>query len=146
MAAPPHLAHVYLERPVDIAVVRTARIAVDRNGVDMGARRGAKGLLGVRLRMHSPEPQACTSVAAQVEPAETALLAVGQLVIGAEFFATVGSPGSGDGALADEDGEILVDEFLDAIESGGGLLGGVWVLVNGRAFFRSKSVLVCQKK
>ena len=59
-------------------------------------------------------------------------IAVGQLVVGAESFAVVGSPGGGDRALAGEDFAVGLDELLDSLEAGGVFL----VLANGMVFFR----------
>ena len=69
---------------------------------------------------------------AEVEPMLASLIAVGQLVVGAESFAAIGSPGGGERALAGEDLGVCLDEFLDALEAGSSLL----VLANGIAFFR----------
>ncbi len=70
--------------------------------------------------------------AAEVEPVLASLIAVGQLVVGAEAFAVVGAPGCGDGALVGEDAYVGFDEVLDVLEAGGVLL----VLANRIAFFR----------
>ncbi len=70
--------------------------------------------------------------AAEVEPALASLIAVRQLVVGAEAFAIVGAPGCGYGAPAGEDVDVGFDEVLDVLEAGGVLL----VLANRIAFFR----------
>ena len=70
--------------------------------------------------------------AAEVEPVLASLVAVGYLVVWAESFASIGSPGGGDGALSGKDFEVGLDELSDALEAGGVL----FVLANGIAFFR----------
>ncbi len=70
--------------------------------------------------------------AAEVEPVLASLIAVGQLVVGAEAFAVVGAPGWCDGAPTGEDLGVCFDEVLDVLEAGGVLL----VLANRIAFFR----------
>jgi ABC-type glucose/galactose transport system permease subunit len=67
----------------------------------------------------------------EVDPVLASLIAVRQLVVGAESFALIGSPGGSDRSLFGEDFEVGLDEVLDLGEAGGMFL----VLANGIAFF-----------
>ena len=68
----------------------------------------------------------------EVEPVLASLVAVGQLVVGSESLAAIGSPSGGNGALSGEDFEIGLEELSDSLEAGDIFV----VLANGIVFFR----------
>ena len=103
-----------------------------KGGADLGLEATGESVGAMQVVEQFSDPVGEFLGSAEVEPVLASLVAVGQLVVGSESLAAIGSPSGGDRALAGEDFAVGLDELLELLEAGSVFL----VLANGIVFFQ----------